>query len=291
MLTAHLLLIETADIEAAAAAPRDHPHIMENQEVNAQENVIVDRVIGGGNNGKIFSPGLPIYTVLEGLRMAVPELNNHPDYEDYITYYLLLESMNDVLKMQSSDLIGFALREILATFISTQVGRDTIKPLFDGLGSDYKLFPLIATTTSAYVCGSFVEYDEDKPEVIGLAKLVIESQQVKDYIAAAIGAYKTKGRAEFYIDGNHNLQNFMNKVNRLQDSIGKSIISKKVKGIANFLQESGITAKNIQRFINSHTRRLVYKRRLNNKPNRPIKNTRGSTVAVAGKRRTQKRKN
>lgn len=296
MLAAHLLLIPAAILGAIAAAAGGAAVRSARNEYHGEDPNYNLPAIGGGNTDNIFSPGLPIYTVLEGLRVAVPELNNHPDYEDYITYYLLLESMNDTLKTQSSDLIGFALREILATFISTQVGRDTIKPLFDGLGSDYRLFPLIATTTSAYVCGSFVEYDEGKPEVIDLAKLVIQCQPVKDYIAAVIGVYKTKSRAEFYIDGNHNLQNFMNKVNRLQESIGREIVGKEIvgkeaKSVVQLLQERGITAKNIQRFMNSQTRRTVYKRTLN-RPNRPNKPITRRPLAVAGKRRTQrKRKN
>jgi hypothetical protein len=286
MLSAHLLLIPTTGVAAAAggAAVRSARN-----EYNTEDPDYNLPAIGGGNTDEIFSPGLPIYTVLEGLRVAVPELNNHPDYEDYITYYLLLESMNDTLKTQSSPLIGFALREILATFISTQIGRDTIKPLFESLGPDYRLFPLIATTTSAYVCGSFVEYDEGKPEVIDLAKLVIQCQPVKDFIASVIAIYKTKTRAEFYIDGNHNLQNFMNKVNRLQESIGRGIVGKEVKSVAQLLQERGITAKNIQRFMNSQTRRTVYKRTLN-RPNRANKPNTRRPLAVAGKRRTQRKK-
>ena len=297
MLAAHLLLIPAASLAAVAEAAGGAAVRSARNEYHSEDPDYNLPVIGGGNTHKIFSPGLPIYTVLEGLRMAVPELNNHPDYDDYITYYLLLESMNDILKTQSSPLIGFTLREILATFISTKIGRDTIKPLFDGLGSDYRLFPLIATTTSAYVCGSFVEYDEAKPEVIGLAKLVIQCQPVKDYIAAVIVAYKTKSRAEFYIDGNHNLQNFMNKVNRLQESIGreilgKDIVSKEAKSVVQLLEERGITAKNIQRFMNSQTRRIAYKRTLNDRANRPNRPNTRRPLAVAGKRRTQrKRKN
>ena len=135
--------------------------------------------------------------------------------------------MNEQLKEHPLPLIGFALREILITFISTQVGRDTIAPLFDEIAEDYNLFPLTTTTISADVCGSFVDYEEGKPEVIELAKAVVESAQVKRYINSVIDIYKKKTRKSFYTRHNYNLKVFIDKVNKLQKSIGKEIIHHK----------------------------------------------------------------
>lgn len=273
MLTAHLLLIPTNGVAGAAAI---HEYSNEDPDYN------LNRLRGGGS--RIFSPDLPIYIALEGLRIAVPELNNHIDYEDYITYYLLLESMNDTLKMQSSPLIGFALREILATFISTQVGRDTIAPLFHTLGNEYKLFPLIATSISAYVCGSFVEYDEGNSEVIELAKTVIESNEVKNYINTVIEIYKTKNRNSFYIGEKHNIMLFIDKVNRLQELIGNEIYRNKTGSKSNSSKKMSMrnlkkTIANIHKFMTKRNSRMAVL------PNRTYKVAAPLVRAYGGKRR------
>ena len=245
MLTAHLLLNVPATGDAARS-PSQNQAIANRQQLIGQINTELsarnefanpanaDRRVGGAipviSDTEIFSPSLPIYTVLEGLREVIPRLNGHHDYDDYVTYYLLLESMNEQLKEHPLPLIGFALREILITFISTQVGRDTIAPLFDEIAEDYNLFPLTTTTISADVCGSFVDYDEGKPEVIELAKAVVESAQVKRYINSVIDKYKKKSRTSFYTGHKYNLKQFIDKVNKLQKSIGKEIIHHKTTG-------------------------------------------------------------
>jgi hypothetical protein len=217
----HQELISAVNPEFYISARPERGHMVDN-------NI---RRVGGATpvitNTEISSPSLPIYFVLEGLREVIPRLNGHQDYDDYVTYYLLLESMNEKLKEHPLPLIGFALREILITFISTQVGRDTIAPLFDEIAEDYNLFPLTTTTISADVCGSFVDYDEGKPEVIELAKSVIESVQVKRYIHSVIDTYKKKSRRNFYTGHKYNLKLFIDKVNKLQESIGKEIIHDK----------------------------------------------------------------
>ena len=242
MLTAHLLLNIPA-IGGGARSPSQNQAIANRQQLIGQINTELsarnefanranaDQRVGGAipviSDTEIFSPSLPIYIVLDGLREVIPRLNGHHDYDDYVTYYLLLESMNEQLKEHPLPLIGFALREILITFISTQVGRDTIAPLFDEIAEDYNLFPLTTTTISADVCGSFVDYDEGKPEVIELAKAVVESIQVKRYINSVIDTYKKKTRKSFYTRHNYNLKVFIDKVNKLQKSIGKELIHHK----------------------------------------------------------------
>ena len=243
MLTAHLLLnapdaraASRAASGAASGAAGGQANNALRKKINSElyvprEQGVYNYLEGGATpvitDTEIFSPTLPIYIVLEGLREVIPELNGHHDYEDYITYYLLLESMNEKLKERPLPLIGFALREILITFISTQVGRDTIAPLFHKMGKEYNLFPLTTTTISADVCGSFVDYDEGKPEVIELAKAVVESAEVKKYINSVIDIYKKKTRKSFYNGHKYNLKFFTDKVNTLQESIGKGIIHHK----------------------------------------------------------------
>ena len=240
MLTAHLLLNVPA--QEAAAEGQTNANRELNRQINPELYISENperghmihnniRRVGGATpaitDTEIFSPSLPIYIVLEGLREVIPRLNGHHDYDDYVTYYLLLESMNEKLKEHPLPLIGFALREILITFISTQAGRDTIAPLFHEIAEDYNLFPLTTTTISADVCGSFVDYDEGKPEVIELAKSVIESVQVKRYIHSVIDTYKKKSRRNFYTGHKYNLKLFIDKINKLQESIGKEIIHHK----------------------------------------------------------------
>ena len=138
MLTAHLLLNVPATgggakspSQAQAIANREQLSGVMNHELSARNEFAnranADRHVGGAipviSDTEIFSPSLPIYIVLDGLREVIPRLNGHHDYDDYVTYYLLLESMNEQLKEHPLPLIGFALREILITFISTQVER------------------------------------------------------------------------------------------------------------------------------------------------------------------------
>ena len=221
-------------------ASGEHPAITQNLDPKHQ---------GGAKEPSMYSPGFPIYIVLEGLCKSITELKYHPDYDDYVTYFLLLESMNDMLNENTNQVIRFALREILATFISTQIGRETIAPLFEELGDEYRLFPLITTTIAADVCGSFVDYDEGKEEVIVFAIKIIQSDIVRGFVSNVIALYRTKSRAEFYIGEEYNILGFMQKANQLQTKIADAILETEIKDMVKQAEEQGITVDDIRRSL------------------------------------------
>jgi hypothetical protein len=198
-----------------------------------------EALVGGGIRGNTSC--LPIYIVLEGVRDALGELRWHPDYKYYVNYFLLLESMSDAMTNQDTSakpILGAALQEILLTFITTQKGRDSIARLFEGLGEDYTLFPLLTTSIGYHICGSFIDYDEGKSEVLEAASSILQLPIVLSFIEECIQIFKTKSKEEFYIEVqdtfsecNYNLKEFLNRVNMLQEKIGKQIIGESISSI------------------------------------------------------------
>jgi hypothetical protein len=218
-------------------------------------NEIIQANQGGGGTGN-DTTCLAIYIVLEGLRDAVGELRWHPDYKYYVNYYLLLESMVDSMALKDTTVkpkLKVALQEILLTFITTPTGRDIIAELFTQLGEDYKIFPLITTGISYHVCGSFIDYDEEKPELMEASTQLLEDQDVRSYIEEVIENFKTKSKDDFYVEVqntfsecNYNLKEFLNRVNTLQEKIGKQIQGKTIQSIYTLKRGTARTNKKIR---------------------------------------------
>jgi len=193
--------------------------------------------------------------VLEGVRDSVYELKWHPDYEEYVTFFLLLDSMADIVSLPieiassaagaagastestrtMNALIPIAIREIILTLISTEKGRNAIMPLFDSVKKEFDLYPLVASAIGYNLIGTFLEYDQNLNNIEDHAIEVVQHEETKKFMAQVIEKFKTKDTTPFYTEGNkdqtdlskcnHNIQGFLAKVNDLQKRLGEDIFS------------------------------------------------------------------
>lgn len=305
LLTSHLILSSTkAEARAANAANRNfRSGLLEGGQFMNKNMTITNK--NSKQASEQYPVHLPLYIVLEGLRRCIDELNYNPDYNNYVKYYLLVESMYKALKGNTNEIIGLGLRETLITFITTEIGRKKVGFLFKNEDSFFKNFMYLTSSLGYSICGTFVDYDNNVSDVIDNALNIVSDPIFGSYMNNVMSIFKDSQRRiknEFYTQTmEFNLSHFAKVVDTLQTMIGNEIIYGNKPIFYTIKNKNGMSLSSNGK--SSPSSFLSYPKSPNSKSqssspyskasvwsNNSLRNIQGTPQTVGGRRKTRKYK-